>query len=280
MITERGTLDLNRFTRFDWYSMAAVPIEMHFNEQPLSIGTAFFWQHESLIYLVTAWHCLSGKHYQTKTHLSKSAAEPNRIKVFWNLDAQPVGQKGAGFIPIRGDDDEPLWLVDPEKGSDIDVAVLPVVPPPSVQTYPINRLPEEYVGLAVGHDVFIIGFPLGIEGVMLPIWKRGSLASEWQIPNQVQPYYLVDTASRPGMSGSPVIQRAYNYEPDFTKFRDYGNNGKSSFLGVYSGRLPREGDKDDLQLGVMWSSLYIDRIIKGQRRDGQPPVTWSPASPL
>ena len=37
-------MDLDRFTRFDWYSMSAVPIEMYFGEQRLPTGTAFFWE--------------------------------------------------------------------------------------------------------------------------------------------------------------------------------------------------------------------------------------------
>lgn len=264
-------MDLDRFTRFDWYSMSAVPIEMHFGEQPLSTGTAFFWDVDGQLYLVTAWHCLSGRHFQTKKHISTTSAEPDRIEVWWNLDRQPVGHKGTSFVPIRDEAGEPLWLIHPERGSDVDVAMLPVQCPGNAVAYPINKLPSDWIGLSVGQDVFILGFPLGIEGVRLPIWKRGSLASEWQISESVQPYWLVDTASRPGMSGSPVIQRAFPYAPELGQMMDYGRNGKTSFLGVYSGRLPSEGEKD-LQLGLVWSEVYLDDIVRGQRRDGQPPV--------
>jgi hypothetical protein len=92
-------LQLTRFTRFDWYSMAAVPIQMHFGEQALSTGTAFFWEENDQLYLVTAWHCLSGRHYQTKKHLSNTAAEPDQLKVWWNINASPVGQKEVTSIP-------------------------------------------------------------------------------------------------------------------------------------------------------------------------------------
>lgn len=67
----------------------------------------------------------------------------------------------------------------------------------------------------------------------------------------------------------------YSYEPEFEKGMDYGNNGKSRFLGVYSGRLVGEDEKD-LQLGMVWSLLYIDRIVKGQRLEGEAPVQWPP----
>lgn len=247
-------MDFNRFTRFDWYSLSAVPIEMYYGEQPLSTGTAFFWEIDDRLYLVTAWHCLSGRHFETKKHLSKTAAEPDRIKVFWNLDQQPIGLKGTSFISIKDEAGNPLWLVHSERGSDVDVAMLPVQCPKNALAYPINKLPSGWVGLAVGQDLFIIGFPLGIEGVQLPVWKRASLASEWQIPDQIQPYWLVDTASRPGMSGSPVIQRAYPFEPELRGGRNYGENGKSAFMGVYSGRLASEGEKD-MQLGLVWNEI-------------------------
>ena len=212
---------------------------MYFGEQSLSTGTAFFWEVDGQLYLVTAWRCLSGRHFQTNKHLSRTAAEPDRIGVWWNLDLRPVGQKGTSVIPIKDDDGEPLWLVHPERGSDVDVAMLPVRCPGDAVAYPINKLPSDWVPLSIGRDVFILGFPLGIEGVRLPIWKRASLASEWQILDSVQPYWLVDTASRPGMSGSPVIQRVYPYEPERGKVRDYGDNGKTQFVGVCSGRRQR-----------------------------------------
>lgn len=259
-------MDFSRFTRFDWYSMAAVPIEMYFGEQHLSTGTACFWQTDDRLYLVTAWHNLSGRHFKTKKHLSKTLAEPDRIKVWWNLDVQPIGQKRTSFVPILDNESRPLWLVEPERGSDIDVALIPVQPPTNSEPYPINKLPTDYVNLSVGRDVFILGFPLGVEGVGLPIWKRGSLASEWQIPERVQSYWLVDTASRPGMSGAPVIQRAYP-EDSALRAMDYGHNGKTRFIGIYSGRLANDGD-NDIQLGMVWSSRWIESIIRGGKRDG------------
>jgi hypothetical protein len=58
-------------------------------------------------------------------------------------------------------------------------------------------------------DVFVLGYPFGPGKTGLPVWKRGSIASEPDLVPQVENYLLVDTASRPGMSGSPVILRTY-----------------------------------------------------------------------
>lgn len=268
-----------RFTRFDWYSLAAVPIKMYFDETFLASGTAFFWRHGDGDFLVTAWHCFSGRHYQTKRHLSKECAEPNLIEVFWNLKGQPVGRKGSTKVPLMDTEGSPLWFVDHEQGADIDIAILPVEPPSNAELHHINELTSSNIPLSIGCDLFILGYPLGFEGVGLPIWKRGSLASEWQIPREVQPYWLVDTASRSGMSGAPVIQRTFLPDPQdelmeraglkersIPKIMDYGNNGRSRFLGVYSGRIAGEQDRD-LQLGMIWSEIYIKNIIERQLRD-------------
>ncbi|WP_397582991.1 serine protease [Sphingorhabdus sp.] len=268
-----------RFTRFDWYSLAAVPIKMYFNETSLATGTAFFWSHDDKDYLVTAWHCLSGRHFQTKIHLSKECSEPNLLEVYWNLEGQPVGRKGTTKVSLTDTKGAPLWLVDHDRGSDIDIAILPITPPSNVELHHINKLGSSHIPLSIGCDLFILGFPLGIEGVHLPIWKRGSLASEWQIPKEVQPYWLIDTASRSGMSGAPVIQRTYlpdpydefmehagMKQPSIPNFMDYGNNGRSSFLGLYSGRIVGEQEKD-LQLGMVWNQIYIENILRHQIRD-------------
>lgn len=45
----------------DQYSVASVPIEMFFGATLLSQGTAFFWQKEQQLFLVTNWHNVSGR---------------------------------------------------------------------------------------------------------------------------------------------------------------------------------------------------------------------------
>ena len=50
--------------------------------------------------------------------------------------------------------------------------------------------------------------------------------------------------------------------------------GKVVSWGVYSGRLA-SGEKNDLQLGLVWNEVYIDHTVRGQRRDGEPQrIEW------
>src|ERR1039457_5085979 len=41
-------------------SVAAVPLEMRFQGQPLSSGTTFVWRREGRAYLITNWHNATG----------------------------------------------------------------------------------------------------------------------------------------------------------------------------------------------------------------------------
>lgn len=276
--------DIRRFSRVDYWSLAAFQIKVYRDDIFVSHGTAFLYEFAGEIYLVTAWHVLSGRHFQTKKNLSSKGVWPNWLEIKWPLGAPLCGDRHVTNLQIRDEDDEALWLEDPDVGSDVDVALLPVNLSADAIVFPINKLPEGHLELGMGQDLFVLGFPMVEQPLDLPIWKRASLASEPAIPEGVQHYWLVDTASRSGMSGAPVIQRAYNYElstDDFmARISNPGHKGKSRFVGLYSGRfrLPVEDDgsalesetvqplqkqAEELQLGIVWPSWCIIRIIKG-----------------
>lgn len=144
----------------------------------------------------------------------------------------------------------------------VDIALLPLSPKEEPDWYAINKLQNSDLSVSIGQDVYIIGYPFGISSSDYPIWKRASIASEPQLRTKEQPYILVDTASRPGMSGSPVIRRSWGH--------DILSNGDvftmpgpgTRFIGVYSGRLFTK-DPLDAQLGLVWPALFIDEILVG-----------------
>lgn len=247
---------LAAFSRFDWYSLASVPIEMFFNDEPLATGTAFFWREDGRNYLITNWHNLSGRDPESGQCLDKKrSGVPNRIRVSFNKVGKP-GEKLLEFLPIWDPNGDPLWLVDKVRGRQVDVAALPVAGDTQVELYPINWLPQEPMFIKVGMDVFILGYPLGITAARLPIWKRGSIAHELDVREEISPYYLVDTASRKGMSGSPVILRKWGSIEHFQ-----GDKVRTTILGIYSGRIG-VSDEDDVQLGKVWPVFTISRIVK------------------
>ncbi len=66
------------------------------------------------------------------------------------------------------------------------------------------------IAISVGSEVFIIGYPLGIaKQLNLPIWKRGSIASEFSVPFNGSPLFVIDSATREGLSGAPVYARSF-----------------------------------------------------------------------
>jgi len=144
---------------------------------------------------------------------------------------------------------------------------LPVQPHADAEMHPINRMPNDNLPLQIGMDVFVLGYPFGIGTGGLPIWKRGSLASEPEILDPQRPYILIDTASRPGMSGSPIIRRSWGAHQLQGGALSLGGSGVATkFVGIYSGRLATD-NPTDAQLGIAWPSQLISDIISGQKRD-------------
>ena len=133
----------------DEYSLAALPIEMYFNTTFLSIGTAFVWKSEGRLYLITNWHNVSGKDPNTGKHISKTATEPNNLKVGFNQKGN-MGHRVAKTIRIRDQNDAPVWFVHPQHGNKVDVVALPFDPMPDVDEYAINGMSSNALAVNVG----------------------------------------------------------------------------------------------------------------------------------
>src|SRR6478672_9371274 len=130
---------------------------------------------------------------------------------------------------------------------------------PTPPNYPVNVYVNDDLEIRIGMDVFILGYPFGAKPPGLPVWKRGSIASEPDLVRQTTGFYLIDTASRPGMSGSPVILRSWT-SPD-GRAREPLNR----LIGVYSGRLG--ADVAEAQIGMVWHESFIPEIIDDNLRE-------------
>lgn len=249
----------------DQYSVSTVPIEMFFDKTQLSVATSFVWETDSEKFLITNWHNVSGIDPFTGKHLSTTAAEPNSIRGWWNVAGQ-LGNKFPEQFAIRDQNGQPLWFVHPQLGNQVDVAVLPATRNPQADLHPINQMSADALAIQIGMDVFVLGYPFGISQSGFPIWKRGSIASEPQVLDPQHPYVLIDTASRPGMSGSPVIRRSWNTHMYADGSLQMGQFTATTVFGIYSGHL-RTNDPLDAQLGLAWPVHLIEEIIAGRQRD-------------
>jgi hypothetical protein len=253
-------------TTLDQFTLTTVPLEQYFNDTRLGQGTGFMWKIREQFYLVTAWHVLAVRDFFTGKNLEPHAGRPNILRTLFNIQTGSFA-KQRWDIKIKDDDDKPLWLVHPHRR--VDIAVLPLPPRPPeliVALYPLNVLANTKLRIEIGMEVFILGYPFEIKLPAYPVWKRGSIASEPQLIGLTTPYMLVDTASRPGMSGAPVIRRSWSghmVEPGFVPLVD---SPLSKFIGVYSGRLPTD-HPHEAQIGLVWDGSFIDEIIAGNVRD-------------
>jgi hypothetical protein len=244
---------LSSVTQIDEYSLAAKPLEMRFRGTPLAQGTGFIWRVNGRAFLVTCWHNVTGKNPTTGKHLSCHAGEPDEVMIQLDLAGSSPGTRRAVKLPLLNADGVPLWLEHPLMPA-VDVVALPLPEMPGTVLNPINEMPSNPASPPIGYDAFILGYPFGIGVSTLPIWKRASVASEPSIPINGQPCFYVDTASRPGMSGSPVILR-----------HRYAIGPSTTFVGVYSGRVGAD-DELQAQLGIVWRAEVIDQIVNGGRR--------------
>lgn len=251
----------------DQFSLSAVPIDQLFDQTNLGSATGFIWCTADRYFLVTNWHVVTCRVFPTKEYIKSHAGRPNTLRVRFNFGTK-IFVKQPYDIRIRDSDDQPLWLVHPARN--IDIAVVPI--PFSreqlsvVNLCPINAITTSDLAVCIGMDVFVLGYPLGAGPPGYPVWKRGSIASEPDLVRLTTDYLLVDTASRPGMSGGPVILRSWGHhilangavstEPKFL----------TKFIGVYSGRLTTKNPVD-VQLGLVWPAEFIDEIIAGDKRD-------------
>ena len=256
----------------DPYSPCSIIVQASFQKTLLAQGTAFCWETNGEVLLLTDWHNASGRNPNNGKHLSPTAAEPDRFLVWWC--GQDLAQKAAGWLDLYDSSGNPRWFVHPAAGSTVDVVAIPlpsdrpetIDPNASCRTYPINTLQESKLMVGVGMDVFVIGYPFGNHQSGYPVWKRASIASEPNLANANGTYFLVDTASRPGMSGSPVISRSHGAHP-----MEDGNtfvNGQpaTKFIGIYSGRLAT-ADERDAQLGIVWPAHFLKEIIAARKLD-------------
>lgn len=235
----------------------------------LSSATGFLYERNDVNYLITNWHNVSGRNPINGECLSNTKAVPDMLSIMFREKGN-VGTCHRENLQLYLDDDMqcPNWLGHPIHGNKVDVVAIPL-PTMTVEKYrlfSINRIDfDTDFRTEVADDAFVVGYPFStLTELQLPIWKRASVASEPDVDLDRLPKFLIDTATRPGLSGSPVVmQRVGIHGASGDKL-----NGKEligrirKFIGIYSGRVGV--DETKAQLGVVWKERVIDEIIDQQ----------------
>ena len=268
---QRRTVTIqNRVTR--------VPLRVDpvFESSILGNASAFFYALNKRTFLITNWHVVSGRNPAGRAPLLSNAAIPDSLKLHIPIDTSREGVKSMGWkeglLPLYVDESRtsPVWFVHPVHREAVDVVAIPLDGLSDTMLLAANDkgLDLDDLDLYPSLDVYVVGFPRAMfGGARLPIWKRGSIATEPDFDIDGLPKFLIDTATREGMSGAPVYaQEVGTWMPRGVTDPGARIIGKGRmFVGVYSGRIGAENEFK-AQLGIVWKASVINEIISAAQR--------------
>jgi len=266
-----------------YLSSVTTPIEA-IDSNGVSVGraTGFFYRSRSSdLYLVTNWHVVSARD-PAKPQVSKNGAVP--CKLIYKLHAKvdpdnsiQLSQRNQQTLEINSEDgDSPEWLEHPTHRHKVDVVAVKIGNERELEKVcffgtvsEVEEFEADYQH-GVMDDVFVIGYPWGLSGgnEILPLYKRGSIASEPSVDYMNRPAFLIDCRTSKGMSGSPVIvshSGVWNPDDKMTDRTIFGT--VTNFVGIYSGRLRSveaagERSLEDIsEIGTVWKKHLIDEIV-------------------
>jgi hypothetical protein len=238
------------------------------NDKVLSQATGFVARHHGDLYFVTNWHVVTGRDPTTGTTLSDTGAVPETLAILHTRSWERITWEFQ-TEPLYDEQGDPLWLEHPRFRRSVDVVALPLTERANVYYSPYDPADTgPAVRLGPTAPVSIVGFPFGrTAGGSLAIWVQGTLASEPSVDFEELPCMLVDSRTRSGQSGSPVVaHRVGTWSSDDGSA--YVTSGSvTRFVGVYSGRINKESD-----LGRVWKVQALLDIIEGEQRGPFPTV--------
>ena len=239
-------------------SVQSLLIQMRFNGQPLSTGTAFIVNCTKGPLLITNRHNVTGRRQDNDEPLSKTGGIPNEIVIVHNIKGK-LGTWSGVVEPILDASQNPLWKEHPRYGKNADFVALRLTNTSNVELYPYdlnNTGPNIFIGPA--DSLSVVGFPFGIQaGGSLAVWATGFMASEPDINFDDLPVFLIDCRSRQGQSGSAVIAHRSGGSVAMQDGSTTIFSGPiTKFLGIYSGRVNTESD-----LGIVWKASAIKELV-------------------
>lgn len=269
----------------DW-SLRASPLQTRYKGENTGSATGFFWTEAGRLYLITNWHVLSGRDPANRQPLDQiHGVLPDEIIYQRFIEDESFAETVEHMVALEQADGTFLWFEHPVYGSAVDVAAIEIpvgkqyetekgikstYVNPIQGTYSESQLKDFENGnqwhslrQEMGADLFVLGFPLGLKPTgHFPIWKRASVATEMDVLLEGKPAFLIDTATRKGMSGSPVISQSLTVIP---RLGLTAVDRHLKFLGIYSGR--HVGEKvEEAQLGIVWRQELIREIVAARQQ--------------
>lgn len=233
-------------------SLTSLHLKILHNETEIGQATGFVVEKNEKPYLIT------NRHVVLLCAQDKDPSDvggwvcANRIDIYQNR----LGHLGEWFWveeDLYDAHHKERWLEDPLLGSRADLIALPIEHTQDVQFFPLDMsLAKKDIGLSPGDSVSIVGFPYGMaQAAGLPIWKSGTIASDPDINFDGKQMFLVDSTSRPGMSGSPVYAVRRGVIRSAHGSVAVTQSPVTKFLGVYSEQSLSE------EICAVWKSEVV-----------------------
>ncbi len=258
-------------------SLVAVQIEPMCGQVSLGTATAFFEEIGERQYLITNWHTVTGRNPHNGRTISSDGITPDSIKLHLHGRTLSGGYDYLNhtqkIVPVEYGSGS-KWIMHND-GQNIDIAILELNSEISslVGCY-LRKVTTIFdVAIEIGVELFVVGFPMGLRPTgSLPIWKRGSVATEPIADANGERCFLIDAATRKGMSGSPVFVRTLSENPlnvginpsDPVHQNQLVASPHLAFVGIYSGRM-NATDLLEAQIGKVWRPENIGDILVHRR---------------
>ncbi len=250
----------------DYFSTVPIQIILWKGDDELGTATGFFYQRRARDYLVTNWHVLSGRNARTGQSMLASGAIPDKIQFLFR--AKPLGSTWLSPpTPLVQTDEQQgttsSWFQHP-LGQEIDLASIRLLDFPEVVlvSLPTENNAPEALTHEIGTDCYVVGFPLShIRTRETVVWKRASIATEFDLDFNSTASFLIDATTSKGMSGSPVfLRQTGQVHYAYGEVGFWTGGPATEFVGVYSGRY-LSSDGSELSLGHVWKRSLIDEMI-------------------
>jgi S1-C subfamily serine protease len=249
----------------DRASTTSINIVSYKNLSPLKTGTGFFVRTKSGVYLLTNDHMVGGKFANDeylRDHKKNIPADSIPDSIILSLFGENLGSIYKDGLAVREKKTgKPLWIPfyedEKNKNTLLDVVAIKVdmssVNPHNTTSFDVDNDYKSEMKLYPGMDVFIIGYPSDSTfNVSMPVWKRGTIASEPTLSPVGNSNFLIDATTRKGMSGSPVVFKGLFLTEKNGNLKMLG--GTTVYLiGIYSAQ------SYSMELG---NAIVIDKIIQ------------------
>lgn len=225
-------------------------------------ATGFIVKEGGRNFLVSAYHCLTGKNPATGENSSSTGHIPSRIRIFPTAKRDGVIQRLVFEFEIIDN-----ILFDPNfEIFRTDIAAIELECDDELVT---AASAEEILHTTVGSQCFVVGFPLPNTNMPhIPIWRRASFATDPMMAINGKPLFYIDAFTSPGMSGSPIFQRVFGPTAHYADGELQIAMDRvltTRLVGVYAGRI------QDYQaagpIGYGWYENRIKAIITQQHTD-------------